>query len=322
VNKLVKALAVSVVVSAIATGCASTGSKKKDAGHGHDYRTFISGGDIRYGQISDSYDAELVMYLAGNQFMVMEELIQDFQNKNPDIKTIYVETIPPGQILKGQILKQGQINGQNTAQNPDLFASVNFKHLQTLKKKGLMTEYMTYTHNKLELMVAKGNPKNIKGVKDLARDDLVQSHPNPKTEGIFKFYGSDMLKQVGLYEKVTGGVKCRGCWAVKDKTWFTKRHHRETPQRIEDGLADVGIVWTTEIIEAKANNRAIDGVPIDDKYNQGDKVGYVIARLNTGNNPKNAQRYLDYLATDAAQAIYASYGFVKATPEELKIKPI
>ncbi len=30
------------------------------------------------------------MYLAGNQFMVMEELIQDFQKKNPDIKKIYV----------------------------------------------------------------------------------------------------------------------------------------------------------------------------------------------------------------------------------------
>ena len=321
-NKLLKTLAVTAVVASVATGCASMGGKKKDAGHGHDYRTFMTGGEIKYGQISDSYDSELVMYLAGNQFMVMEELIQDFQKKNPDIKSIYVETIPPGQILKGQILKQGQINGQNTAQNPDLFASVNFKHLKKLKKKGLMTDYMTYTHNKLELMVAKGNPKNIKGVMDLGRDDLVQSHPNPKTEGIFKFYGSDMLKQVKLHKKVTGGVKCKACWAVEGKTWFTARHHRETPQRIEDGQADVGIVWTTEIIEAKADNRAIEGVAIDAKYNQGDKVGYVMATLNTGKNQANAKRYLDYLATDEAQAIYASYGFVKATAEERMIKPI
>ncbi len=324
-NTLLKTLAVTAVVIAVTTGCASMGmmdSKKKDAGHGHDYRTFMTNGDIKYGQISDSYDAELVMYLAGNQFMVMEELIQDFQKKNPDIKSIYVETIPPGQILKGQILKQGQINGQNTAQNPDLYASVNFKHLKKLKKNGLMTDYMTYTHNKLELMVAKGNPKNIKGVMDLGRDDLLQSHPNPITEGIFKFYGTDMLKEIGLYEKVTGNAKCLGCWAIEGKTWFTTRHHRETPQRIEDGLADVGIVWTTEIIEAKADNRAIDGVAIADKHNQGSKVGYVIGALNTGKNQANAKRYLDYLATNEAQAIYASYGFVKATSAERQIKPI
>jgi hypothetical protein len=100
-----------------------------DAGGGHDYRTFHSGGTVDYGKIADSYTSDLVMYLAGNQFMVMDELIKDFQARNPDIKTIYVETIPPGQILKGQILKQGQINGQDTARNPDLYASVNLGHL-------------------------------------------------------------------------------------------------------------------------------------------------------------------------------------------------
>jgi len=328
-NKFVKYLIAAFVVAGLATGCASMGDskgsggmKKKDAGHGHDYRTFKSDGTIDYGKISDSYDAELVMYLAGNQFMVMEELIKDFMSKNKGIKSVYVETIPPGQILKGQILKQGKINGQKTAQNPDLFASVNLKHLKKLKKKGLMSDYKIYTHNKLELMVAKGNPKNIKNAMDLGRDDLVQSHPNPKTEGIFKFYGSEMLKDLGLYEKVTAGKICKACWAVEGKTWFTARHHRETPQRIEDGQADVGIVWTTEVLEAKKHNRAIDGVAIADKYNKGDKVGYAISALNTGRNQANAKKYLDYLSTDAAQNIYASYGFVKASSAELEMKPL
>ncbi len=102
----------------------------EDADHNNDYRTFSSDGTIAYGQIGDSYTSDLAMYLAGNQFMVMEELIKGFQGKNRDIATIYVETRPPGQILKGQILKQGQINGEDTAQNPDLFASVNLGHLK------------------------------------------------------------------------------------------------------------------------------------------------------------------------------------------------
>lgn len=294
----------------------------KDAGHGHDYRTFHSDGKIDYGKIEDSYKSDLVMYLAGNQFMVMEELIKDFLSRHKQIKTVYVETIPPGQILKGQILKQGEINGKKTAQNPDLFASVNLGHLKKLKAKNRMKNYMVYTHNKLELMVAKGNPKKIQGAHDLGRSDLLQSHPNPLTEGIFKFYGSQMLKDLNLYEKVTDNKKCKGCWAVKDKTWFTVRHHRETPHRIENNQADVGIVWTTEVKHAQAENRAVDGVAIKAPYNMAHKVGYAIGVLNDGRNQGNAAKYLSYLATEQAQNIYAKYGFVKASVEERRLKAI
>ena len=173
-----------------------------------------------------------------------------------------MQTIPPGQILKQQILSQGEIDGQQTNRHPDLYASVNLGHLQKLRQEGLMTQYMVYIHNKLELMVAKGNPKNIQGPEDLGRDDLVQSHPNPLTEGIFKFYGAEMLRDLGLYAKVTAGKQCKSCWAIEGRTWFTSRHHRETPQRIENGEADVGIVWTTEVAHAKAEGRAIAGVAI------------------------------------------------------------
>ncbi len=311
-----------LLAAALLASAATPALAAKDAGEGHDYRTFHADGRIDYGRIGDSYTAELVMYLAGNQFMVMEDLMKDFLRKNPDIESVYVETIPPGQILKGQLLKQGMINGQKTAMNPDLYASVNFKHLKKLAGKGKMHDYMIYTHNKLELMVAEGNPKGIKGPKDLARDDLVQSHPNPLTEGIFKFYGSQMLKDLGIYEKVTGGKKCKSCWAVPGKTWFTARHHRETPYRIEHGEADVGIVWTTEVKYAKAQGRKVDGVPIPAPYNMQDKVAYAMGALREGRNPYNAMRFLSYLGTPAAQDIYASYGFIKATDSELKLKPL
>ena len=297
---------------------APVAAETDDAGHGKDYRTFHTNGDVEYGAIENSYTADLVMYLAGNQFMVMKELITDFQTRNPDIESVYVETIPPGQILKGQLLKQGEIEGSPTAMNPDIFASVNIGHLKKLHGNALMNTHIIYIHNKLELMVASGNPKGIKGPQDLARDDLVQSHPNPLTEGIFKFYGSEMLKDLGLYEKVTGGAECRSCWAVEGKTWFTSRHHRETPDRIEKGEADVGIVWTTEVVHAKAEGRPIDGVTIEAPLNKQDKVNYAIGIMTNGRNADNAARYLAYLGTDAAQSIYEKYGFIRATEEELR----
>ncbi|MDH5544284.1 MAG: substrate-binding domain-containing protein [Gammaproteobacteria bacterium] len=316
--KFVNTVALTAVAVGLAMGSAFASDKKDDAGHGHDYRTFHVDGKIEYGDIADSYSSDLVMYLAGNQFMVMEDLIKDFQKKNPDIKTVYVETIPPGQILKGQILKQGEINGQKTSMTPDLYASVRDAHLKKLNEKNKMDgKYIIYTHNKLELMVAKGNPKKIMGPKDLGRDDIVQSHPNPLTEGIFKFYGSEMLKDLDLHAKVTGGKECKGCWAVEGKTWFTSRHHRETPHRIENGEADVGIVWTTEIKEAVDAGRPIEGVAIPAPYNKEDKVGYAIGILKEAKNKKNAQTFVDYLKTDDAQNIYAKYGFIKASKADL-----
>ena len=171
-------------------------------------------------------------------------------------------------------------------------------------------------------MVAKGNPKGIKGPEDLARDDIVQSHPNPLTEGIFKFYGSEMLKDLGIHQKVTGGKECKSCWAVEGKTWFTSRHHRETPHRLETGEADVGIVWTTEVAYAKRQGRPIDGVTIPAPLNKQDKVGYAIGPMTDGRNPSNANQFLRYLGTAAAQNIYAGYGFLPATAAELKLKAL
>jgi ABC-type molybdate transport system substrate-binding protein len=109
---------------------------------------------------------------------------------------------------------------------------------------------------------------------------------------------------------------------VPGKTWFTSRHHRETPHRIEQGEADVGIVWTTEVVHAKREGRAVEGVAIPAPYNQEQQVGYAIGVLADARNPDNAWLYMKYLASEAAQNIYASYGFGKAAEAELRPQPL
>jgi len=104
--------------------------------------------------------------------------------------------------------------------------------------------------------------------------------------------------------------------------WWESSGYFKPETLIEKGLADVGIVWTTEVVEAKAEGRKIDGVAIAAPYNKADKVGYAIGSLNSGRNQENAAAYLAYLATDDAQKIYESYGFVGAKAEELSLKPI
>jgi ABC-type molybdate transport system substrate-binding protein len=82
------------------------------------------------------------------------------------------------------------------------------------------------------------------------------------------------------------------------------------------------MVWTTEVVHAKAQFRPIDGVAIPSPLNKLDKVNYAIGIMSNGRNADNARRYLTYLASDEAQGIYESYGFLRATGEELQIKPL
>ena len=72
-------LVAALVITASTSSLHAIASKD---GKSHDYRTFMGNGEVKYGQIADSYTADLVMYLAGNQFMVMEDLVNNFKNNH------------------------------------------------------------------------------------------------------------------------------------------------------------------------------------------------------------------------------------------------
>src|SRR6185436_13068424 len=133
---------------------------------------------------------------------------------------------------------------------PDVYASVNLAHLRKLKTLGQADRHAVYMHNEMVLMVAKGNPKNVKGIADVMRADLRTSMPNPVNEGIMQFYGRKVLERHGAWQHVAAGKECVSCQSTPNN-WFTAVHHRETPDRILPVTSDTGIVWLTEAIEAQ-----------------------------------------------------------------------
>jgi ABC-type molybdate transport system substrate-binding protein len=185
----------------------------------------------------------------------------------------------------------------------------------------MMKQHAIYMHNELVLMVAKGNPKHIRGVADIGRDDVRTSMPNPESEGIMVFYGRKVLERHGLWDKVSGGKKCRSCQTTKNN-WFTSVHHRETPERISDGRSDTGFVWITETIRAQHLGSPVEAVKLPPEDSLRNEVAYAIGALSTSPHPHAASSYLAFLATPAAHAAYGKYGFVNATPQELALKPI
>ena len=265
-------------------------------------------------------DADLILWLAGNQFFAMADVISTFQETNPDT-SVGVVTLPPGLLLSAIKAGGWRYGSADYPGLPDVYASVNLGHLQALNSLGLMETHAIYMHNELQIMVAEGNPQGVVGIADLGRPGLRTSMPNPINEGIMKFYARPVLERHGLWDLISDGQECFSCQTT-ETNWFTAVHHRETPDRILSGRSDAGIVWKTEVLEAIRDGAAVEGVELPAEDSLRSEVSYAIGALTNPRHPEAASSFLAFLATPEGQAAYARYGFVGATPEELRLKPI
>lgn len=253
-------------------------------------------------------DADLILFLAGNQFMAVPELLEAFQRQHPQIKRIFCETLPPGLELK-QILAGGAICQDRVIDaRPDIYASVSETAMHTLEEKDLIGkgDYFLYLHNRLVLMVPQGNPAGIHSVNDLGRDDVRISQPDPSTEDI-GYYIVDMYHEAGgnaLVSRIMEEKRAEGT------TILTIVHHRETPLRLEKRTVDVGPVWATEYLNAKRQGRTFERIEPGPDLDQRDKVNYFIAPLKNSPNQANGQKFLSFVRSTPAREIYSRYGFV------------
>jgi ABC-type molybdate transport system substrate-binding protein len=312
-----------VVAPGVSAGSAvAAGLVAIPAGHDSDLKLYAADGSIVTG--ADALErmpgAGLILWVAGNQFFAMDKVIGGFQRSEPGL-SVGLITLPPGLILAA-ILGGGWIyNGREYRFTPDVYASVNLGHLKKLKAVGLMSQYATYMHNELQIMVAKANPRHVTGLDDLVRADVRTSMPNPVSEGIMQFYARKVLERHGIWQKISGGKECASCQTT-DNNYFTAVHHRETPERIRDGKSDAGIVWKTEVLEAQRHGAEVDAVELPTSDSLRDEVSYAIGALDSSKHKAVADRYLAFVGSSGGQAAYAAFGFVKASPDELRLKPI
>ena len=118
--------------------------------------------------------ADLVLFMAGNQFMAMADLIAAFRRAHPEIGTIFYETLPPGMELR-QILAGGAVFRDRVLRvTPDIYSAVSENAMRRLSDAGHLApgDYRLYLHNRLSLMVPAGNPAGISAVGDLGRPGI------------------------------------------------------------------------------------------------------------------------------------------------------
>ncbi len=250
-----------------------------------------------YGDINHP---QLVIFFAGNQYMVIDELLAAFKKAYPQYTRIFAETLPPGILMKqihsGSLL----IGNLKISLKPDIYTAGKSR---VEKNKNLFSEKAVYIKNKLAIMVYRGNPLHIKSLKDLGRQDVKVSMPNPAWEGIgtriekaYVKVGGRHLKNKIMERKVKEGT-----------TRLTKIHHRQTPMNIMYKRSDAGPVWISEALYHKNIHHPVDIVKIPTDKNV--FATYEAGVLKTAPHEQAAHDFLTFLSGKTARDIYRSYGF-------------
>ena len=250
----------------------------------------------------DIVDPDLTIFLGGNEFMVMPEIVKAFKKAHPQYGRVYYETLPPG-IIEEQVRKGSLVIGNlRITLQPDLFTGGKEK-IKKLDAEGWFDETVSYAGNRLAIMVHKKNPKNIHTIDDLGRSDVNVSMPDPEIEDIakkiIKLYskaGDDKLRKKIMEEKTGAGT-----------TFITQIHHRQTPVRIMEGLSDAGPVWYTEAYFQKTIGNPLDivEIPLSETTVSTSAAG----RMKSAPHKQAASDFLQFLRKDEAQAIFRKYGF-------------
>jgi ABC-type molybdate transport system substrate-binding protein len=249
-------------------------------------------------------EAKLVIFIGGNQFFVLPQLIAAFEQQHPELKGhIFYETLPPG-ILRKQIAANDALTlGNLTIQvKPDVYEA-GARVLKQMEQANQVKGVVQYATNDLEIMIPAANPKNIRSLKDLGRADVALSMPNPQWEGVanqiadsLRKAGGDSLYQAVYQDKVKNG-----------KTVLTEIHHRQTPMRIMSGRADAGVTWASEVHFQESIGNPIKGIVIPADLNT--TAIYAGGVMQDAPHPAIAAQWLAFLKSPQAQTIYHQYGF-------------
>lgn len=167
----------------------------------------------------------------------------------------------------------------------------------------LFSKTAPYAYNRLALMMQKGNPKQVKNLKDLGRKDVRVSMPNPEWEGIGKRIEEAYVKAGGETLRKTIMVD-----KVQDSTTFlTQIHHRQTPMRILYNQSDAAPVWYSEAFYQQLIGHPTELIEIPSAENI--DATYVAGLMKAPPHPQAAKDFMDFLVSETAKAIYRKYGF-------------
>jgi molybdate transport system substrate-binding protein len=259
IRSRIRSAAVLLVVAVLAAACGGGES---------------SGGAPSGGAGSAAAPAEIKVFAARSLTAAFTKLGERYTAAHPDTRVTF--NFAGSQALAGQI-QQGA--------PADVFASADTTNMD--KVASMVTRPQVFTSNLLQIIVARDNPRDIKGLADLSRGDLKVVLAAPEVPA--GRYASQALeaqdvtvKPVSLEDNVKGVVT-----------------------KVSLGEADAGIVYVTDVT---AGGDQVEGVGIPADQNV--PATYPIAVVKASTHQRRAQDFVDLVRSPHGQQVLQSFGFV------------
>lgn len=262
----------------------------------------------------DPARAALVIFSDGNHHMALEESILRFQEERSDLGGIFYATTPPGPVLT--LLRENGLRLGNfiLSVRPHVFISPPAV-LDTLVGEGYMEGHVPFVENRGNvLLVRRTNPKGIRGVEDLAREDVRIFLSNPRTEEVsYKCYVATVVDMAARR-----GINLSFLAQDNDSPRVIHGeciHHREAPQALACDRADVAVLFYhlalryTRIFADHFEMVPLPGSPGHPEADPDNLVSRTHAGL-IGDGGSMGGAFLDFLLSEKTAAIYRRHGLL------------
>lgn len=238
--------------------------------------------------------------------MALEDCCQTFVKYNPDVQDVFYATTPP-KVISDSVLNGGFVLGNlHIAIQPHVFISPE-NILDMLVKSQKLSSHRAFARSKgFALLLPKGNPKNIIDIADLLHDDVCLTISNPTTEKASYDVYKNILLTTADEQKLEIDAFANLIEKNSSRTVFGQSiHHREVPQTIFEGRADVAIVYY-HLALRYTRIFPDDFELIEIKSNANIYTDYHIGLMN--NAGEWGQLFLDFMMSEQALNIYAKHG--------------
>ncbi|MET3618035.1 molybdate transport system substrate-binding protein [Peptoniphilus olsenii] len=231
---------------------------------------------------------DLVVFAAASMTDVLEDLKTKYEEENNNVNLIF--NFDSSGTLKTQIVEGADC---------DVFISAAQKQINELDpnnenyngKVSIQKDTrIDLLENKVTLVVAKGNAKNIDKFEDL-NSDKVETIALGNEDVPVGQYSEEILKNLGIFEKIQPKV-----------TLGT--NVREVASWVSENTVDAGIVYATD---AKAYDLEVVAQADDSMLDN--KVIYPAAVLDNSKNKEEAENFLEFLQTEEAAKVFEDAGF-------------
>lgn len=227
--------------------------------------------------------ADLLVSAAASLSNAFRDLATQYQARHPDVQVL--TNFGASDVVLRQII-QGAPS--------DVFASADQKAMDEAVAAGVVdpASRRNFAVNTVVLIVPADNPSGIESIADLHK---------PQVRRVA--FGNPDSVPVGRYTRAA--LEQSGDWQAVQAREILGQNVRQVLSYVQRGEVDAGFVFATDAALMKGKVRVVQTLTTPTP------VVYPIARVRTDPVSGQAQGFIDFVLSNAGQAVLAHYGFIR-----------